>query len=225
MSRDVLTCTGSNQLEGMTIVPPGRTRAIASSRADWLPAHSMTTSYSSASDESCAEFLACLELRRVARDEVDLGAVMARDRGEREPDAAAADDEDAIGRLVSVEPGLVRRVERDRDRFDERRHVRTDFRRKRHQTTAVDDHFFCEPAIGEDPVHAVVRLGAEMVAPGQAHGARAARGVRLHGDQRLSSSTPANSWPSVAGKFHFSIFRSEPQMPADRTWIRTGSDA
>src|SRR6478609_6462139 len=38
-----------------------------------------------------------------------------------------------------------------------------------------------------------------------------------------SSSTPANSWPIVAGSFHGSILRSDAQMPAEPTRTVTGS--
>ena len=40
-----------------------------------------------------------------------------------------------------------------------------------------------------------------------------------------SSSTPANSWPSVTGRFHAARCRSDAQTPHERTRTRTGSVA
>ena len=99
------------------MVPDRRHARTASSKPDDVPAASNTTSQSRGAEREAERFRGA-SLRVVAGDDRDVGAEMTRDRTAQQPDRPRADHADAHPRF---DPGAVARVQRHRQRFDDRR--------------------------------------------------------------------------------------------------------
>src|SRR5207244_334405 len=124
--------------------------------------------------------LAGFVLMDVARREIHVDAPSPRRRSQRQADRATADHEDAGTRL---EPDAAERVDRDRERFDERTDFGPHASGQAHEASAVDDHLVGEAAVDGDTVQAGEAGAAQLRLARPATVALAAPGVRLDRDR------------------------------------------
>ena len=95
--------------------------------------------------------------------------------------------------------------------------------RQRHEARRSTTTSSARPPSTDTPCSRLGAVTAQLVSPARQRSHSPHHAFGCTATTVPSSSTPANSWPRVTGRFHAARCRSDAQMPHDRTRTRTGS--